>query len=49
MTPINDHCKELMDRIARSIAEMQQPVHTYEPNNFGHDAGDEDPNAWSNA
>lgn len=48
MTPINEHCKELMDRLARSIADIQKTFHTHEPHDAGHDPGDEDPNAWSN-
>ena len=46
MTPINDRCKELLDRLARTIADTQASFHTHTPDAGGHDPGDEDPNAW---
>ena len=48
MTPINEHCKELLERLAISVADAQRSFHTHEPQNAGHDPSDEDPNAWSN-
>lgn len=45
MNPINDRCRELLERLKQ---QAQESVHTHLSTPLGHDAGDEDPNAWSN-
>jgi len=46
MTPISDHCRDLLERLGRHIADVQDTFHTHTPDDAGHDPGDEDPNAW---
>jgi|TARA_R110002012_G_C11652857_1_gene611536 hypothetical protein len=47
--PIAAHCREALEYLRQKAAKAQEIFHTHEPQNTGHDAGDEDPNAWSNS
>ena len=47
-SPINDHCRRLLEELRKTVAKTQELFHTHltELPDEGHDSGDEDPNAW---